>query len=230
MQNFLSALRKCWEYCTYLATVVALYFVFEWFSDPLWQMGDHLAAVSRLKENTRAVFDTVFVIIMLLSIPIGMVYLFRSLLAGIKHKLQQASRLSLTSSGLTVFLILFQFALVSMRRVVCDATMEWLAQWAWLGLLLYLNIEFAETSSRDSANTGGYLIDNGLAFIGFCSFILIYLLNRLSAPWKLSAEELSILYQCAAFGLTDFLWGLLFSQRIAAAGKDRTTELARSPN
>jgi hypothetical protein len=96
-------------------------------------------------------------------------------------------------------------------------------------LLLYLAIEMDETSRRNSTNQEGFVIDNGLAFIGVLIGFATLVLWAFRPGYKLTADQFNIVTQCTLTVAIDFAFGLIFSQRIAFAGKERAeTEEGRS--
>ncbi len=119
---------------------------------------------------------------------------------------------------LTTVLIVFMLIIPWIRWAFGDGTIGWFARFLWLPLLIYLNVQLWGTSTRESTDMGQWFLDNFLALIA--SFIGLFLL-LLPGFRHLGAEEKLILLQCVGFSLSDLMWGLLFSQRIAFAGKER---------
>lgn len=118
----------------------------------------------------------------------------------------------------TGLLIVFMLGTLVFRYMLGDAAMGWLARFTWLPLLIYFNIQLWGTSTRESTDIGQWFLDNLLALIASFVGLLMLVLPRFR---DLGPEEKLILMQCTAFSFSDLLWGLLFSQRIAFAGKER---------
>lgn len=128
-----------------------------------------------------------------------------------------ASLVSWVTTGiLIVFMLGIGFPVF--KYVIGDGGMGWLAKFMWLPLLIYFNIQLWGTSTRESTDMGQWFIDNLLALVASFSGLFLLLLPGFR---DLGANEKLILMQCTAFSLSDLLWGLLFSQRIAFAGKER---------
>jgi hypothetical protein len=78
-----------------------------------------------------------------------------------------------------------------------------------------------ETCRRNSNDLRGFFFDSGYAIIAIMVPIGFFVWDKASNTFRLPAEELQIMIQCMAWGLTDLIWGLLISMRIAFAGKER---------
>lgn len=119
---------------------------------------------------------------------------------------------------LTMALIAFMLLIPWLRWAFGDGGIGWVARFVWLPLLVYFNVQLWGTSQRESSDMGQWFLDNLLALIA--SFIGLFLLF-LPGFRHLGSEEKLTLMQCVGFSLSDLMWGLLFSQRIAFAGKER---------
>ncbi len=119
----------------------------------------------------------------------------------------------------TVVLIVF-IALVALwfRSVFGDGFMGWLSRFIWLPLLIYFNVQLWATSIRESTDLGQWFVDNFLALDASVFGLFLLLL-----PWfpDMGPEEKLVLMQCVGVSLSDLMWGLVYSQRIAFAGKER---------
>ena len=97
----------------------------------------------------------------------------------------------------------------------------YIKQWLFIILYIYLAIEFNETATRSSTDIWAFIKDNGLAliaiFVGFGSLLLLMLLPG----YRLTPDQLHIMLQCLAAVAFDFFYGVVISQRIAFAGKER---------
>jgi hypothetical protein len=118
----------------------------------------------------------------------------------------------------TLMLIAFMALVPFLRNIIGSAAMAWLADSIWFFLLVYLNVQFWETSSRNPTAVKEYFVDNSLALGGVVVGIILMVLPWF---WQKPGEEWSLIIQCTLFGLSDLMWGLLVSQRIAFAGKER---------
>ena len=119
----------------------------------------------------------------------------------------------------TLILIGFMASLLFLRNVIGDAAMQWLYQWLWLFLLVNLHLQLWGTFQRDSEDFGKFLWDNFLALVGIVLGLGLMIFSKWF--WSYPKEEWWMMFQSVAFGLFDFMWGILFALRIGVAGKER---------
>lgn len=122
----------------------------------------------------------------------------------------------------TILKIALMFATMYMRHVLDDGGMQVVDHTLWLFFVVYMNIQLWAIFQRETTKTGQFFVDNALALVGLgVGGIILFLM--LFVPWfkDYGHEEFSIVLQCTLWGGTDFLWGILLSQRIAFSGKER---------
>ncbi len=126
----------------------------------------------------------------------------------------------------TFWIILFMVLVPFFESL--DPTGTWttfIGKWMFVVLLVYIGVEFYETTERSVNNTGGYIKDNGLSFIAFIiSVVTFALMVAKVGPYILTEAQLYIMLQLAGWNAIDFILGLLMSQRIARAGRERDEE------
>jgi hypothetical protein len=100
-------------------------------------------------------------------------------------------------------------------------------EWLFVVIFIYLTIQFDETARRSSTNMVGFIKDNGLAlaciFVGFGAFLAW----SFHPTYKLTYDQFHIMLQCMIAAGFDFYYGVIISQRIAFAGKEREEEVTR---
>lgn len=138
------------------------------------------------------------------------------------HASFRRSNVHLVSLAMTALLIIFMVAVLGLRYVFGDAGMAWIRQSVWIILLIYLNFQLLETCRRPSTDMRGFAIDSALAIVAVLLGLAFFLL-AIFVDWfkAFGTEERSILWQCTAFGVTDIVWGVMISLRIAFSGKER---------
>jgi hypothetical protein len=123
---------------------------------------------------------------------------------------------------LTLALVLLEILdALAIRNIFGDRAVAFVNQWLWLAMCFYINIQLLETCRRNSNDLRGFFFDSGYAIIAIMVPIGFFVWDKASNTFRLPAEELQIMIQCMAWGLTDLIWGLLISMRIAFAGKER---------
>ncbi len=93
--------------------------------------------------------------------------------------------------------------------------------WWPLILVLYLVVELYETARRNATNQEGFIKDSGLALLGFLIGFAIFLLLAFRQGYSLTPDQFMLTLESTAVVGGDFFTGIVISQRIAFAGKER---------
>jgi hypothetical protein len=124
----------------------------------------------------------------------------------------------------TIWMILFML-LVSSGLIDPNGTLIANAkEWLFVMLGPYVVISFHETSTRDSTDLMGFVVDNVLAFLAFFVGTGIFIAVVARPSFTLSYDQAHILLQCTTWVGIDFFYGIVLSFRIAFAGRERKEE------
>jgi len=130
----------------------------------------------------------------------------------------------------TLLLIIFMVAVAAspFMNVTIDPSGKIAAfvnEWIYVVLMAYLVIQFDETSRRSATNMKAFIIDNGLALVAILVGFAVLLLWLFRPGYELTKSLSHIIAQCTITSAFDFYYGIVFSQRIAFAGKEREEEV-----
>lgn len=158
----------------------------------------------------------------------------------LRRKAPLIHKLAVTSTWITMLLMLVVIGLpplelggslgslakVNLRFLVGDTWMATLIRYAWVYFAVYILIENLETITRPSTKMKRFAADNLSALLLAVLAIGLFIVRgvRPERFAMMGEEEFDFISMSLGFGLVDLFAGLLGSQRIAFAGKEREEE------
>ena len=221
LSGFFAKVKKHGLFFSVLIAMVLFYFTCDWMNYPIDQANRWLAGILNMPDRVKpllAVFVAVFLVWLLAYFA---TFLLRRIGHSLTHHWKKNSKLSIVTNVMTIGLVLFIWSVPSLEHWLGTGPVSAFRSWLWLALLSYLSVQQYETATRDAANSGKFMIDNGLSLLAFIFAIVIFVLSAVSPPWRMTADEKMLMLQCLAFSSVEFVFGVLFAMRIASAGKER---------